>query len=112
MCKVEDIFNGEVVSLMEMLDARERRSVYQQVLLKRYPNTTLLSATMNVPGPIKSSFELELAFEEIVAMIRAQYPPSPAASAAVAAYRVDRQAGADRGRYQRNRYPPYRPRTN
>ena len=73
MCKVEDIFNGEVVSLMEMLDARERRSAYQQALLKRYPNTTLLSATMNVPGPIKSSFELELAFEEIVTMIRVQY---------------------------------------
>jgi len=40
------------VSLMEMLDARERRVRRQKALLEQY-GKTLLCFTMNIPGPVK-----------------------------------------------------------
>ena len=42
------------VSLMEMLDARERRSQWQQALLGQY-QATLLCFSMNIAGPVKNS---------------------------------------------------------
>lgn len=42
------------VTLLEMLDARERRVYTQQRLLQKYPYT-LISFTMNIAGPIKNS---------------------------------------------------------
>ena len=42
------------VSLLEMLDARERRVRHQQELLTRY-HTSLVCFTMNIAGPVKTS---------------------------------------------------------
>ena len=42
------------VSLMEMLDARERRVQRQMALLEQY-RTTLLCFSMNIAGPVKNS---------------------------------------------------------
>ncbi len=45
---------GNTVSLMEMLDARERRVHRQQTLLTEY-RTPLVCFTMNIAGPVKTS---------------------------------------------------------
>ena len=42
------------VSLLDMLDARERRVHHQQELLERYYKP-LICFTMNIAGPIKDS---------------------------------------------------------
>ena len=42
------------VSLLDMLDARERRVHHQQELLERY-HKPLICFTMNIAGPIKDS---------------------------------------------------------
>ena len=44
------MFNGEKVTLLEMLDAREQRAATQKELLETAPEASLLSATMNIPG--------------------------------------------------------------
>ena len=46
------MFNGEKVTLLEMLDAREQRAT-QKELLETAPEASLLSATMNIPGEVK-----------------------------------------------------------
>ncbi len=50
------------VSLLEMLDARERRVQKQQELLKKY-GKTLICFTMNIPGPVKVTPEIQAAFK-------------------------------------------------
>lgn len=50
------------VTLMQMLDARERRAACQQRLLKQY-GTTLLCFTMNIAGPVKNSPLIRRGFE-------------------------------------------------
>lgn len=47
------MFNGEKVTLLEMLDAREQRAATQKELLETAPEASLLSATMNIPGEVK-----------------------------------------------------------
>lgn len=42
------MFNGEKVTLLEMLDAREQRAATQKELLETAPEASLLSATMNI----------------------------------------------------------------
>ena len=42
------------VTLLEMLEARERRAARQQALLSRY-GSTMICFTMNIPGPVKNS---------------------------------------------------------
>ena len=42
------------VTLPEMLDARERRAIRQQTLLKEY-GKTMICFTMNIAGPVKNS---------------------------------------------------------
>lgn len=42
------------VTLLEMLDARERRAFRQQALLEQY-HSTLICFTMNIAGPIKNN---------------------------------------------------------
>ena len=42
------------VSLLEMLDARERRVQHQQALLAQY-HKPLICFTMNIAGPVKDS---------------------------------------------------------
>lgn len=63
------IFTGESVSLEEMMAAREQRSFRQLSLFKEYPDTNLLSVTMNIPGAIKTSPKLKQVFEEMVEQI-------------------------------------------
>lgn len=43
------------VSLIQMLDARERRFLRQQELLHTWPGNTLVCFTMNIAGPVKNS---------------------------------------------------------
>ncbi|KHD46290.1 citrate lyase holo-[acyl-carrier protein] synthase [Streptococcus hongkongensis] len=66
----EELFNGEKVSLDEMLRAREMRSYRQFSLLKDHPKKSLLSVTMNIPGAVKSSDLLEKAFLTVVDQIQ------------------------------------------
>lgn len=60
------MFNGEKVTLIEMLDAREQRAMTQKELLETAPNASLLSATMNIPGEIKNSPMLTEVFLEVI----------------------------------------------
>ena len=50
------------VSLMEMLDARERRVQHQQMLLQQY-HKPLICFTMNICGPVKDSPLIRRGFE-------------------------------------------------
>jgi len=63
------IFNGPIVTLEDMMAAREGRSFRQQSLLEQYTGASLLSMTMNIPGPIKTSTVLNKAFEDMIAKI-------------------------------------------
>lgn len=54
MCR-DTYFSGEAIQLSDMLRAREERALRQLHLLKEYPEGSLLSVTMNIPGPIKTS---------------------------------------------------------
>lgn len=64
---VASVFDGPEVELAEMLDARERRARIQRDLLaEALPGETLLSATLSIPGPHKTSAVLECAFRELV----------------------------------------------
>ncbi len=50
------------VTLLEMLDAREKRAFRQQTLLREYHNT-MLCFTMNIAGPIKNNALIRRGFE-------------------------------------------------
>ncbi|MGX7031483.1 citrate lyase holo-[acyl-carrier protein] synthase [Vagococcus zengguangii] len=54
MCE-NNIFEGQKVSLIEMLDCREKRVYKQTELLENYPNNTLICATLNLPGEVKNN---------------------------------------------------------
>ena len=54
-----------------MLDAREQRSLTQRQLLTANPKAILLSATMNIPGPVKTSPDLQRVFEQVLAAVHA-----------------------------------------
>lgn len=60
------------VQLMAMLDRREARANQLQSLSQQYPMDTLVSFTLNVPGPIKNSPALEMAFDRGLSAIRNQ----------------------------------------
>lgn len=45
--------SGRTVTLEAVLAAREARAARQRALLKEYPGATLVSYTLNVPGPVK-----------------------------------------------------------
>jgi holo-ACP synthase len=59
------LFDGPEVSLAEVLAAREHRARRQKELLESAPHYTLLSATMNIPGSVKTSDGLEAVFKSI-----------------------------------------------
>ncbi|MFK4566796.1 citrate lyase holo-[acyl-carrier protein] synthase [Enterococcus sp. UD-01] len=69
------LFKGTPVDLLTMLAAREKRVMMQEELLANYPNCTLLSATMNIPGPVKTNEQLKAVFLTVIAAIRQQLPP-------------------------------------
>lgn len=60
------IFNGPSVSLEEMMAAREGRTYRQRSLLEQYAGTILLSMTMNIPGPVKTSTVLNETFNQMI----------------------------------------------
>ncbi|AYW48231.1 citrate lyase holo-[acyl-carrier protein] synthase [Tetragenococcus osmophilus] len=66
----EQVFSGPSVSLGEMLDAREMRASRQEEFLQKYPEATLLLATMNIPGEVKNSAVLSRAFSQMVVQIK------------------------------------------
>lgn len=49
------VFDGPAVELMSLLDAREARVAMQRTLLHEHPTDVMLSATMNIPGAVKTS---------------------------------------------------------
>lgn len=57
------VFDGESVTLLEMLQAREERQELQRNVFLKAPQGTLLYITMNIPGEIKNSKILKRVFE-------------------------------------------------
>jgi holo-ACP synthase len=53
---------GTPVDVVDMMLAREQRVQLQKELLQQAETASLLSATMNIPGPIKNSPSLEKLF--------------------------------------------------
>lgn len=63
-----DVFDGPSVELPAMLDARERRAACQRRLLAEADEgESLLSATLSIPGPHKTSAVFERVFDDIMA---------------------------------------------
>lgn len=60
------------VSLLDMLDARERRVHHQQELLERY-HKPLICFTMNIAGPIKDSPLIRRGFARGQQLLRQQF---------------------------------------
>lgn len=60
------------VSLMEMLDARERRVQHQQMLLQQY-HKPLICFTMNICGPVKDSPLIRRGFERGRQLLQQQF---------------------------------------
>ena len=52
------------VTLAEMLDAREARAAAQAALQARFPNASLISFTLNIPGPVKVTPAVVRAFHD------------------------------------------------
>lgn len=52
----EKVFTPRQLTLMDLLDSRENRAAHQQELLKKYGGS-LISMTLNIPGPVKDSPE-------------------------------------------------------
>lgn len=59
------------VTLLEMLEARERRAQWQQTLLNAY-GKTMVSFTMNIAGPIKNSALIRRGYELGKRLLRQQ----------------------------------------
>lgn len=60
------VFDGPAVDLMSMLDARESRVRVQQKLLEANPTNAMLSATMNIPGEVKTSEVIREVFTTVI----------------------------------------------
>lgn len=67
----------EPVTLADVLRARDRRAARQAELLRR--GCTVVSFTMNIPGPVKTDPDIERAFREGAALIDWQLPQLDAA---------------------------------
>jgi len=63
------LFDGPTVTHEEILIAREARANRQRKLLEANPQNVLLSATMNIPGPVKTSEEIAQVFHVMVEAI-------------------------------------------
>jgi holo-ACP synthase len=71
----KEVLQGEKIDLPMMLDAREKRVSIQQELLMKHPHGALLSATMNIPGPIKTNEQIKTAFLTVIEAIEQLIPP-------------------------------------
>ncbi len=61
------------MELQDLLLAREERAARQKALLETY-HATLISFTMNIPGPVKNSTLITKAFLLGVRLLRGQFP--------------------------------------
>lgn len=68
-----NFFSGPTIHLKGMLEARETRADRQYYLLKNGPKT-LLSLTLNIPGPVKNSQEIQILAEGVVAELTQLFP--------------------------------------
>lgn len=64
MCN--DVFNGPIVTLLDMLSARDERAKIHKKFLMMDTTSSLLCATMNIPGSIKTSEVLEDTFKKVI----------------------------------------------
>ncbi|XUD12060.1 holo-ACP synthase CitX [Enterococcus sp. AZ170] len=71
----ETYLKGETITLIDMLNARDKRVTIQRELLQKHPACVLLSATMNIPGPIKTNERLRHIFLTVIKEINALFPP-------------------------------------
>ena len=62
---------GREVAVLDMLNARDRRHAIQQELIRTH-NATVISFTLNIPGPIKVFPLGEMTFEEGIRLIDSQ----------------------------------------
>lgn len=58
-----DVFSGPAVSLEQMLSRREERFSQQRTILEETNCSSLVSFTLNIPGPVKQSPILRRAFD-------------------------------------------------
>lgn len=68
---INEMLTGTVVELPEMMDARERRAANQRRLQQQY-GQTLISFTLNIPGPIKVFPLVIQTYEEGLELIHCQ----------------------------------------
>ena len=59
------------LTLMDLLDSRENRVNHQKDLLEQYPGSTLVSMTLNIPGPVKDRPEYRKALETGIYRLKA-----------------------------------------
>lgn len=67
MCK--NVSKEHQVTLSEIMLARSNRADKQMALLKENPNCSLISATLNIPGPVKTSPQLVTILEKMAKII-------------------------------------------
>lgn len=67
-------FKGESVTLEAMLNARVNRAATQRRLLKQDSESSLLSVTMNIPGPIKTNQEINSIFLSMIKAVETLFP--------------------------------------
>ncbi|MGT2888271.1 citrate lyase holo-[acyl-carrier protein] synthase [Streptococcus didelphis] len=72
-----ELFNGEISLLAEVLAAREQRTCRQMSLLRRYPKASLLSVTMNIPGPVKTSPLLTRVYQNFLEILKEKLEAYP-----------------------------------
>lgn len=66
---LNNLFDGPIVTLEDMLNAREQRQFKQHDLFQRFSGAVVLSVTMNIPGDVKISSVLKELFESFVIRI-------------------------------------------
>lgn len=67
------VLNGPAITLMEMLAARDQRVARQKELLTTYPQTSLISVTLRIPGPIKTGTQIHGVFKQLLADLLTQF---------------------------------------
>lgn len=61
---------GEKQNLEQLLNHKEQRVLYQKKLFQQFPEGTLVSCTLNIPGPIKNNTDILELFQEGMRQVR------------------------------------------
>lgn len=64
------LFDGPIVTLEDMMIARENRQFKQRDLFEKFSNSVVLSVTMNIPGDVKVSGTLETVFNLFIMRLK------------------------------------------